>query len=223
MAGSAAGSRSPRASRAGRRAGPRPAGDRALAQHARALGERADRGGPRRAAQRLGVGRTAQRPRELFRAGTRRPRRGRPASRPCRRARRGSGSPRAPRARGSRSSVRSSASRPDEALHERDERRGVAHARLRVHDPHLDRAQPRLQPHVPPQERRLGDRVAAQQQVDRLGVLARRSRSGAACPCAGRPGTAGCARDASPLSRPCQKGELADSASSSGRCARMRL
>ncbi len=71
----------------------------------------------------------------------------------------------------------------DQALHERGERRGVAHARLRVHDPHLDRAEPRLQPHVPPQERRLGDRVAADQHVDGLDVVlvggeaARRARA----------------------------------------------
>ena len=59
---------------------------------------------------------------------------------------------------------------PDQALHQRGERRGVAHARLGVHDPDLDRPQPRLQPRVPPQERRLGDRVAADQHVDRLHV-----------------------------------------------------
>ncbi len=60
---------------------------------------------------------------------------------------------------------------PHEALDQRGERGVVGRARLRVHDPHLERAQLGLQPHVPPQERRLGEGAAAQQHVDRLDVL----------------------------------------------------
>ena len=80
-----------------------------------------------------------------------------------------------------------------EALDERRDRRGVGDARLRVHHADLERAEARLQPHVPPQERRLGERVAAQQHVDALDVvgvgaeLARDARR------AGRPGRAACA------------------------------
>ena len=51
------------------------------------------------------------------------------------------------------------------------DRGGVGELRLRVHDPHLDGAEARLRPHVPPEEGRLGHRVAADQHVDRLDVL----------------------------------------------------
>ena len=57
-----------------------------------------------------------------------------------------------------------------EALDQRDQRRRVADARLRVHHPHLERAELRLQADVPPDERRLRDRAAADQDVDRLDV-----------------------------------------------------
>ena len=43
---------------------------------------------------------------------------------------------------------------------------------LRVHDAHLDRAPARLQAHIPPEERRLREGAAAQQQVDALDVVA---------------------------------------------------
>ena len=75
--------------------------------------------------------------------------------------------------------------------------RGVLQARLRVHDRAPRACRARLQARVPPQERRLGDRAAAQQHVDRLDVLrvaaeaARdaRAREGAGTPaCAPTPG-----------------------------------
>ena len=55
-------------------------------------------------------------------------------------------------------------------LHERDERANVLERRLRVHDADLDRAEARLQAGIPPQERRLGDRAALEERVDRLDV-----------------------------------------------------
>src|SRR5829696_8108483 len=67
---------------------------------------------------------------------------------------------------------------PYHALHERGQRGVVLGARLGVQDADLDRAQLGLQPHVPPQERRLGKRPAAQQHVDRVHVL-RVAREGA--------------------------------------------
>ena len=42
-------------------------------------------------------------------------------------------------------------------------------------------------------------------------------------PTRGKAWNSGVRIEARPVSRPCQNGELADSASSSGRCARMRL
>ena len=106
---------------------------------------------------------------------------------------------------------------PDEALHERAQRRRVGDGRLRVHDPDLDRPEARLQAHVPPQERRLRESLAAQQEVDRRDVVlvaGERARD----PHARERLEQGRARGARPVSRPCQKGEFADSASSSGRC-----
>ena len=51
----------------------------------------------------------------------------------------------------------------------------------------------------------------------------RSPRTRAGYPRAGTPGTAACAPSPGPVSRPCQNGEFTDSASSSGRCARIRL
>ena len=59
----------------------------------------------------------------------------------------------------------------DDALDQGGHRGGVGQGRLRVHDPHLDRAEARLRPHVPPEEGRLGNGVAADQHVDRLDVV----------------------------------------------------
>ena len=67
---------------------------------------------------------------------------------------------------------------PYHALHERGQRGVVLGARLGVQDAYLDRAQLGLQPHVPPQKRRLGERRAPQQHVDRVHVL-RVAREGA--------------------------------------------
>ena len=53
---------------------------------------------------------------------------------------------------------------PRERLDERDEGGGLVDGRLRVHDPHLDRPEAGLRAHVPPEEGRLGDRPAADQQ-----------------------------------------------------------
>ena len=60
---------------------------------------------------------------------------------------------------------------PDDRLDQGRQRGGVGEGRLGVHDPHLDRAEARLRAHVPPEEGRLGHRVAADQHVDRLDVL----------------------------------------------------
>ena len=93
-------------------------------------------------------------------------------SRGRRRARPGSGSPPAPRAgSASCSSEPSSASRRTRHCTSAASAAVSLDTRLGVHDPHLDRAQPRLQAHVPPQERGLGDGVAAQQHVDGLDVV----------------------------------------------------
>ncbi len=64
-----------------------------------------------------------------------------------------------------------STSSADDRLDQGGDRGGVAERRLGVHDPHLDRAEARLRAHVPPEEGRLRDRVAADQHVDRLDVL----------------------------------------------------
>ena len=67
----------------------------------------------------------------------------------------------------------------DEALHQGDERGHVLKARLGVGDADLDRAEPRLEPGVPPKEGRLGDGAGADQEVDALGpVLVRREVRG---------------------------------------------
>ena len=83
---------------------------------------------------------------------------------------------------------------PHEALDQRDQRGGVADAGLRVHHAHLERAELGLQAHVPPDERRLGDRAAADQDVDRLGVVGVGARTRAGCRCAGTPGRRACGR-----------------------------
>ena len=154
-------------------------------------------------------------------------RRGRRSRRPCRRAaaRKRFSSSTSGRVGGSGCSASSARAPPGAPAHwtSATSARGVRQARLRVHDAHLERAELRLQAHVPPQERRLGDRAAAQQHVDRLDVVLVAAEARAGCRCAGRPGRPACAPTPGPLSRPCQNGELADSASSSGRCARMPL
>ena len=135
---------------------------------------------------------------------------GRAAARGCRRGRRGSGSRRAPRARAMSSGSAMLAERLEahEALDERDQRGGVADARLRVHHAHLERAELGLQAHVPPDERRLGDRAAADQHVDRPRRSRRRSPNSRGMPVRGKAWKTGVRALASPLSRPRVNGRV---------------
>src|SRR5439155_201125 len=66
-----------------------------------------------------------------------------------------------------------------QALHERGQRCRGLQRDLRVHDAHLDRPEAGLRADVPPQKRRLRERLEAQQQVDRahvIGVAVERAR-----------------------------------------------
>ncbi len=112
-----------------------------------------------------------------------------------RRARPGSGSRRAPRARRQlRLGHALERLEAHEALDERGQRGGVAD-RASARPSRAPRAcRARLQAHVPPDERRLRDRAAADQHVDRLDVARVGRRTRAAGRCAGTPGRPACAR-----------------------------
>ena len=112
---------------------------------------------------------------------------------------------------------------PGQRLDERAQRARRLQPRLGVHDAYLDGAEPGLWARVPPQERRLGDRARAQEQVDGGDPVGVVRRSAAAGRCAGRPERGSCGWRPARSRRPRHSGELADSASSSGRWARSRL
>ena len=109
-------------------------------------------------------------------------------------------------------------------LHERDDRGGLARRVVCASMIRTSTVPKRgCGPHVPPQERRLGDRrrSGSAGRPPRRSRRSRRTRAG--CPTRGNAWNSGVRADARPVSRPCQNGELTDSASSSGRCARIRL
>ena len=108
-------------------------------------------------------------------------------------------------------------------MHERGEAGHGTQSRLRVHRAHLDGAEPRVRPDVPPQVRVVGQRAGRAPRCRRSSRSRPSSRTGAGSRRAGSRGRAARGRSRSPESRPCQNGEWAASACSSGRWPRRRL
>ena len=99
----------------------------------------------------------------------------------------------------------------------------VVDARLRVHDraPRPCRSAAAGARPTTGTSARGRRRSASAGRPPRRSRRSRRRRAG--CPTRGKAWKSGVRAEARPVSRPCQNGELADSASSSGRCARSRL
>ena len=99
---------------------------------------------------------------------------------------------------------------PHEALDERGQRRVVGRARLRVHDPHLDRPELAAAAARPTTgtSARGTRRSAAARRSPRRSRRSRRTARG--MPTRGNVPNTGTRAAASPVSRPCQNGELAD-------------